>query len=267
MTDQTIFVGDVRKRLRELPIASVQCCVTSPPYWSLRDYQVSGQIGLEPTMEEYIAVLVDVFSEVRRVLRDDGTLWLNIGDCYTPQSTHKANDVSRGGGFNQLSRSIKNETNMSYGKPKDLMGMPWRLAFALQSDGWWIRSEVVWAKGVSFCDSYSGSVMPESVTDRPTCAHEKLFLLTKSKTYYYDCEAVKERSVSGEDRKPYAPGQVDGRGNGHDRGGGRHTDKDTTTRNLRNVWAINNIVARLRHDLDPETRARVITELVNRGLL
>lgn len=152
----TLYHGDCLSVLRELPSESVNCCVTSPPYWCLRDYGVSGQIGLEPTPEAYVAKMVEVFREVRRVLRDDGTLWLNVGDSYAAD----ARDL----------------------KPKDLVGIPWMLAFALRSDGWYLRSDVIWAKP---------NGMPESVKDRPVRSHEYVFLLSKSERYYYDYESVR----------------------------------------------------------------------------
>jgi DNA modification methylase len=156
----TIF-GDCRDTLRSLPEATFQCCVTSPPYWLLRDYGHSAQIGQETTSDAYVDALVGVFSLVRRVLLDDGTLWLNIGDSYS---------ASAGGGL----------------KPKDLCGIPWRLALALQADGWWLRSDIIWAKP---------NPMPESVLDRPTKAHEYVFLLAKSETYFFDAKSIKEPAI------------------------------------------------------------------------
>lgn len=169
----TILHGDALEQLRALPDNSAHCCVTSPPYFGLRDYGVPGQIGLEASVEEYVARLVEVFAEVRRVLRDDGTLWLNLGDSY-------ANDTKWGG--NGSGPDSKNYTSGLGGyvgqkakrhtglKPKDLIGVPWRVAFALQAAGWWLRSDIIWAKP---------NPMPESVTDRPTRSHEYLFLLAK----------------------------------------------------------------------------------------
>jgi DNA modification methylase len=170
--EEVIYTGDALTILKTLPEASAHCCITSPPYWRLRDYGVTGQIGLEKTPEEYVSMLVEVFREVRRVLRDDGTLWLNLGDSYAAQ----------GGGGDQLMRSPTPGL-----KPKDLIGIPWRVAFAFQSDGWWLRSDIIWAKT---------NPMPESVSDRPTRSHEYIFLLAKSQKYYYDHEAIKEPSVS-----------------------------------------------------------------------
>jgi DNA modification methylase len=159
---------------------SVNCCVTSPPYWNLRDYGVAGQIGLEPTLELYIEKMVEVFREVRRVLRNDGTLWLNLGDSYASSTSNKHDEKwidpanpKKGG-----TRCRTDEIN-----PKNLIGIPWRVAFALQADGWYLRSDIIWAKP---------NPMPESVTDRPTKAHEYIFLLSKSAKYYYDYQAIKE---------------------------------------------------------------------------
>src|SRR5690606_28083797 len=164
-----ILQGDVIETLRTLPDGFVHTCVTSPPYWGLRDYGVPGQIGLEETPEEYVEKMGEVFREVRRVLRDDGTLWLNLGDSY-------AN--SNAGGNRRM--SLKSTKGL---KPKDLVGIPWRVAFALQSDGWYLRSDIIWAKP---------NAMPESVRDRPTKAHEYIFLMSKSPRYYYDADAIRE---------------------------------------------------------------------------
>lgn len=189
MEAHRILTGEAVEQLRTLADGSVQCCVTSPPYWGLRDYGVDGQIGMERTPEEYVARLVAVFREVRRVLRDDGTLWLNIGDSY---ASGKGTCHNPGGGPKsyiqekerfQLDRGSVTSLRESGLKPKDLVGIPWRVAFALQADGWWLRSEIVWAKKAP---------MPESVRDRPTRSHEKVFLLTKAARYFYDAEAVRE---------------------------------------------------------------------------
>jgi len=176
-----ILVGDVLDRLREIPDESVHCVVTSPPYWGLLDYGVAGQIGLEATPELFVARIVEVFREVRRVLRADGTCWVNLGDSYA-QTT-----VRNRGGVNgtQRERWVDNAfSTVGDGlKPKDLCGIPWRVAFALQADGWYLRSDIIWHKP---------NPMPESVTDRPTKSHEYLFLLTKSARYFYDADAVRE---------------------------------------------------------------------------
>lgn len=203
--------GDATERLREMQAGSVQCCVTSPPYFGLRDYGVDGQIGLEATPDEYVAGLVLVFREIRRVLRADGTVWLNVGDSYA--SSWPCN------------RPVST-------KDKDLIGVPWMLAFALRADGWWLRSDVIWAKP---------NPMPESVTDRPTQAHEHVFLLTKAARYFYDAEAIREPASSSFGAGPLATrGQQAWNGaseppqNDHSGwiGGDGHV------RNRRNVWEI-----------------------------
>lgn len=175
-----LLLGDNREVLRTLPAQSVHCVITSPPYWGLRDYGADGQLGLEETPEQYVANMVDVFREVWRVLRDDGVLWLNLGDSYNG-SGGAGGDYGAGGlKEGQPRYPGRNVGNL---KPKDLVGIPWRVAFALQADGWYLRSDVIWHKP---------NPMPESVTDRPTKAHEYIFLLTKSARYYYDADAVRE---------------------------------------------------------------------------
>lgn len=186
----------LRADARSIPLAnlSVNCVVTSPPYWGLRNYDTPGQIGLEPTLESYIETMVQVFREVRRVLRDDGTIWVNMGDSY---SGSWARSSTPGG---TLENSPKQRTNVGSHagdhdceiipaglKPKDMIGMPWMLAFALRADGWYLRADIIWSKP---------NPMPESVRDRPTKAHEYIFLLSKSEQYYYDFEAQRE-AVSG----------------------------------------------------------------------
>lgn len=236
MTLATLYQGDALTVLRTLPDGVARCCVTSPPYFGLRDYGVDGQIGLEPTPDAYVARLVEVFREVRRVLADDGTLWLNLGDSF-------ANDGKKNTGL----------------KPKDLIGIPWRVAFALQADGWYLRSDIIWHKP---------NPMPESVRDRPTKAHEYLFLLSKSPRYYYDADAVAEPLAT--DPKENYPararitgrgtqGSANARGKDRDRSGGfpprkqdghgrRHAGfnarwdasdgPNRLTRNRRSVWTI-----------------------------
>jgi len=207
MDQLTLLEGDCRQMLKTLPEQSVQCCVTSPPYWGLRDYGHGEQIGLEGTPEAYVEQMVTVFREVRRVLRDDGTLWLNLGDTI---------------------------------KDKQLQGIPWRVAFALQADGWWLRQDIIWSKP---------NPMPESVTDRCTKAHEYIFLLSKSSTYFYDAEAVKEKSIDKESiegrrpRKHHALAELDPKGFGATRTGflnGRSNVAGMTypTRNRRSVWHV-----------------------------
>ena len=187
-----IIQGDALDVLRTLPDKSVQCCVTSPPYWGLRDYGVPGQLGLEPTPEEYVSKMVEVFREVRRVLRDDGTLWLNLGDSYNAYNggAGPSSALSRGAQTEARPRLATGFGLQCKGlKPKDLIGIPWRVAFALQADGWYLRSDIIWAKP---------NPMPESVTDRPTKAHEYVFLLSKSKRYYYNADAIAGPCESGE---------------------------------------------------------------------
>jgi DNA modification methylase len=207
MKTDACYVGDCREILKQIAAEgmNVQMCVTSPPYWGLRDYGVKGQIGLERTPEEYVATMVEVFRLVREVLVDDGTLWLNLGDCYcgAGYSNHTLDGAAlRGDGGKQ-----KHTLAFPGLKPKDLIGMPWRVAFALQADGWYLRSDIIWHKP---------NPMPESVRDRPTRAHEYLFLLSKRPTYFYDAEAIAERARY----ECIAPGP------------------DGLTRNRRTVWTI-----------------------------
>lgn len=177
-------------RLRELPDESVHCCVTSPPYWGLRDYGHEDQIGLEPSPTEYISKLVAVFAEVNRVLRNDGTLWLNLGDSFGTIGNRNGLDGSTITGSKTYGRGCDAEhpqrEQLTGLRPKDLLGIPWRVVFALQEGGWWLRSDIIWAKA---------NCMPESVTDRPTRSHEYIFLLSKSARYYYDHEAIKEPCI------------------------------------------------------------------------
>jgi DNA modification methylase len=184
--DFVLYQGDALEVLRQLPEGSVDCVVTSPPYWSLRDYQVEGQLGLEPTPEEYVAAVVEVFREARRVLRKTGTCWLNLGDSYHGSYIAQSRVDGRPDTLNAANPAMAHkDTRHMLGalKPKDLVGIPWRVAFALQADGWYLRSDIIWAKP---------NPMPESVTDRPTKAHEYVFLLTKSPRYFFDQEAVRE---------------------------------------------------------------------------
>ena len=329
-----ILRGDSLSVLKTLPDESVQCIMTSPPYWALRKYDIPdivfdgdadcehewgapitrsvtpqtnlaaladvhaprlnprnaigqdyaytssssfcqcgawrGQLGQEPTPELFIRHLVEIFREARRVLRPDGTCWLNMGDCYAADrsGTHMPAETIAGGvgGLGQdlgpyRGRGVDGVSRRDctrYGlKHKDLVGIPWMLAFALRADGWYLRAEIIWAKGLSFCPSYAGSVMPESVTDRPTRSHEQVFLLTKAERYYYDHEAVKEQGVypagtraakgSGtrEGNRRGSPKQ-DGTGNRRTAGFNERyfaPDEDgyatyDGTRNLRTVWAI-----------------------------
>lgn len=237
-----VIVGDCREVMRTMPDASVDCCVTSPPYWGLRDYGHDGQIGLEETPEAYVARMVEVFREVRRVLKDDGTLWLNLGDSYATVGTRQtgrndgdSNYRLRTGGYGehayadkQKRSRVKTQSNL---RPKELVGVPWRVAFALQADGWWLRQDIIWHKP---------NPMPESVRDRCTKAHEYVFLLAKSQRYYFDSGAAKEPAVTDI-------------GNSKIRfGGAKYGDSDSPkhstksgnayipsgTRNKRSVWSI-----------------------------
>jgi DNA modification methylase len=182
-------VGDCREVLPWLPDGCVQTCVTSPPYFGLRDYGHAEQIGLEDTPDAFVGALVEVFREVRRVLADDGTLWLNLGDSYctspkgNPGVRGNINGGKRDGAENDTGASALDKSRLPGLKPKDLIGIPWRVAFALQADGWWLRQDIIWHKP---------NPMPESVTDRCTKAHEYVFLLSKSSRYYWDAEAMQE---------------------------------------------------------------------------
>lgn len=188
LTGSHLFCGQAKCVLALLPDQSIRCCITSPPYWSLRDYENPDQIGTEGRLEDYIERLVEVFREVRRVLSDDGTLWLNLGDAYTSGGrTYRAPDKKTDNG--RVVRGLPFRPPTPEGlKPKDLIGIPWRVAFRLQEDGWFLRSDIIW---------YKPNCLPESVKDRPTVAHEYLFLLTKSERYYYDYAAVLEPADSG----------------------------------------------------------------------
>jgi DNA modification methylase len=288
----TVYVGQALAVLRDLPAESVHCCVTSPPYWGLRDYgtatweggdaecdhspevrgsrfatpvsakqlsntgsgtisrrecscgarRVDSQLGLEATPEEYVAAVVEVFREVRRVLRSDGTLWLNLGDSYAgswgSQGYRETPPVlSRNSIANHPKRASNTGSIRQAGlKPKDLIGIPWRVALALQADGWWLRRDIIWSKP---------NPMPESVTDRPTSSHEYLFLLTKAERYFYDAEAVREPQSEttlerfgngGSPRKLYGPKHdPEGEANVRSSGG---VGVLAAGRNLRSVWTI-----------------------------
>ena len=182
-----IITGDAREELKQFDCGTFQTCVTSPPYWGLRDYGIKGQIGAEPLLSEYINDLVTLFREVRRVLADDGTFWLNIGDSYTSGGrTWRQSDRKN------AARGMDYRAPTPDGlKPKDLIGVPWRLAFALQDDGWYLRTDIVWHKP---------NGQPESVKDRPSRVHEYIFLFTKSEQYHYNWEAVREPAINGSTR-------------------------------------------------------------------
>jgi DNA modification methylase len=227
-----LIIGDALAELRKLEAESVHCCVTSPPYWGLRDYGAEGQLGLEKTPEQHVAAMVAVFEEVRRVLRSDGTLWLNYGDCYAAgcmtgkqgSNSSTGRNLGQGGGTRLPPRKAPPGL-----KPKDLVGMPWRVAFALQAAGWYLRSDIIWHKP---------NPMPESVTDRPTSAHEYLFLLAKSPRYFYDADAIREAAPLS---KRTGNGAAYGEAQTMAMGGGpkaSHAGTNPAGRNKRTVWTV-----------------------------
>jgi DNA modification methylase len=226
-TKQRIIPGDCIAGLRTLPDATVNCCVTSPPYWGLRDYGHDGQIGLEETPDAYVARMVEVFREVRRVLRDDGTCWVNLGDSYSGNAQSGGKNANDGGPAVRVSGV---PTKRGDGiKPKDLVGIPWRVAFALQADGWWLRQDIIWHKP---------NPMPESVRDRCTKAHEYVFLLTKSDRYYYDAEAIKESATSSSEGMRFGGNKYgDDKSDFHATKSG-NVSKEYEKANKRSVWKI-----------------------------
>jgi DNA modification methylase len=250
--------GDALERLREMPDESVQCVCTSPPYWGLRDYGVDGQLGLEETPEQFVASMVEVFAEVRRVLRGDGTLWLNIGDSYAGSAGGSSSLDEGHAGKHTGNKSATSAKSSAGGrrapgiKPKDLVGVPWMLACALRADGWYLRRDIIWSKP---------NPMPESVTDRPTSSHEYLFLLSKAPRYFYDAEAIREPATfagpNGAQKSPFAQGfarrspdqererqdKQRGHGRRHDGFNDRwdsmsKEEQQALGRNKRSVWAI-----------------------------
>jgi len=234
--DCTIHTGDSLTTLKTLPDCSIHCCVTSPPYFALRDYGHAGQIGLEATPEAYVAKLVELFREVRRVLRDDGTLWLNLGDSYASDTQSNRNGKGKSGlrdgnvSPDEKWNSATHKTtkrNIGTLKPKDIIGIPWRVAFALQADGWWLRQDIIWSKP---------NPMPESVTDRCTKAHEYIFLLAKSASYYYDAEAVKEKASGVSGGASFGKQKQDATGTmAQSR---TYERPEYATRNRRSVWTV-----------------------------
>ena len=201
----TLHHGDSLATLRTLPAESVNCCVTSPPYYGLRDYGSEGQYGLEPTPAAYVETMRALFAEVRRVLAKDGTLWLNIGDSYSTGSGGQSNMAELGrklgtGGGHQADVSKIRRASDATLPPKNLLGIPWRTAFALQDDGWILRNAIVWAKP---------NAMPESVTDRLSTKHELIFLFSRSRKYWFDLDPIREATVSepGREGKNYMRGQ------------------------------------------------------------
>lgn len=228
MSKAKIIIGDVRTAMQSIPDQSVQTCITSPPYWGLRDYGQGDQIGLEETPQEYVDQMVQVFREVWRVLKDDGTLWLNIGDSYAGNMSRASNNGRAGFGseregvFNRMPEGLK---------AKDLVGIPWRLAFALQDDGWYLRQDIIWAKP---------NPMPESVTDRCTKSHEYVFLMSKSRQYFFDHVAIKEPVATN-----VGIAKIKFGGNKYgDSDDPKHATKSgnvwvpSDTRNKRDVWTI-----------------------------
>jgi DNA modification methylase len=244
-----LLIGDCRDRLRELDAESVHTCVTSPPYFGLRDYGVDGQIGLEDTPDAFVAQMVEVFREVRRVLRDDGTLWLNLGDSYAGAKVGNTNGGTSSGlkrdGRAEASRQATNAAmaddlgGMTFRKKrpaglkdKDLIGIPWRVAFALQADGWYLRQDIIWAKP---------NPMPESVRDRCTKAHEYLFLLSKGPRYHFDADAIAEAAqhpLMTHQSTKQAPGAASAYLGNAPSNLGRCGTNEEGTRNKRSVWTV-----------------------------
>lgn len=232
-----IHIGDCREIMARMAASSVDCIVTSPPYFGLRDYGHEGQIGLEPTPEDFISAMVEVFREARRVLRDDGTLWLNLGDSYASSGSSGPQTGQLFAGRKRQSEHITKSCGYSgsASKPKNLIGIPWRVAFALQADGWYLRQDIIWHKP---------NPMPESVRDRCTKAHEYIFLLTKSPRYFYDHKAVMEpmaassiprlkQNVAAQVGTTRANGGAKTNGNLKAAG-----DLSTGLRNRRSVWTV-----------------------------
>jgi DNA modification methylase len=234
-----IHTGDCLQTLKTLESESVHTCVTSPPYFGLRDYGHDGQIGLEETPEAFVTQLVEVFREVRRVLRKDGTLWLNLGDSYAGSGKGPSGNLSKGNGADKA-RNMWESDNAKHTsgvvpeglKPKDLIGIPWRVAFALQADGWYLRQDIIWHKP---------NPMPESVKDRCTKAHEYIFLLSKSPKYYFDADAIKEdaRNWGTRDRSEgkYTSGDVPISGGAHKGLKGKEWEENPK-KNRRSVWTV-----------------------------
>ena len=234
-----IYFGDWVEVLRTFPDELVNCVVTSPPYWGLRDYGMEGQLGLEKTPEEYVQKVVEGFREVRRVLKKDGTVWLNLGDSYASNWGSGAKRKSswwstasgklEGEGWGTVETVIPPNSCKKWGlKPKDLVGIPWRVAFALQADGWWLRQDIIWAKP---------NPMPESITDRCTKSHEYIFLLSKSAKYYYDAESIAEKTITNDNSERDRDNTRLNNTPGRTRMGGLKTN-DYEFRNKRSVWTV-----------------------------
>lgn len=228
-----VLVGDCLETMRGIPDESVNCCITSPPYFGLRDYGHAGQIGLEDTPDAFVARLVEVFREVRRVLRDDGTLWLNLGDSYAANRSYQV-EQTKGGAKHGPAQAAggRSQRAADYGlKNKDLIGIPWRVAFALQADGWYLRQDIIWHKP---------NPMPESVRDRCTKAHEYVFLLSKGPRYFFDAEAVKVAAkYPGDNRAQRRDTRKDLEPLCQDNGSRQRTGNPTSERvNRRSVWTV-----------------------------
>ena len=223
-----IITGDALEMLRQLPDSCCSTCVTSPPYFGLRDYNKNGQIGLEDSPNEYIERLVEIFREVRRVLKDDGTLWLNIGDSYAGSGKGRNSDGSHNNKTKNKEGSGTKQGKLSKTgtyegiKRKDMIGIPWLLAFALRADGWYLRADIIWQKP---------NAMPENVKDRPTKAHEYIFLLSKRPIYYYNAEAVKEPAVGYYNAEPANSAHVERESHGL-------KPNETGKRSRRSVWTV-----------------------------
>ena len=237
MPETKIVCGNALDTLRKMQGNCVHCVVTSPPYFGLRDYGQPGQIGLEPSPQEFVAKLVEIFREVRRVLREDGTCWLNLGDSYAANRGYQVPSTKGGPKHGPGQAAGGKGSIVPDGlKPKDLIGIPWRVAFALQADGWYLRQDIIWAKP---------NPMPESVRDRCTKAHEYLFLLTKSEKYYFDSRAIAEPLERPEEGKRKTPAKFGGANKFTEakkmsryHSGNEYLGTSTGTRNKRSVWTI-----------------------------
>jgi DNA modification methylase len=232
MTQLQILLGDCREQMRTLADGSVQTCVTSPPYFGLRDYGHAGQLGLETTPDDFVAAMVEVFREVHRVLADDGTLWLNLGDTYASAWVCNRRNVVGSGSMENGKRENRPNRLVNGLKEKDLIGIPWRVAFALQADGWYLRQDIIWHKP---------NPMPESVTDRCTKAHEYIFMFSKKPKYYFDSEAIKEPVAASSVARLAQPTLAQQAGNARVPGktnGNMKAVGNGETRNRRSVWTV-----------------------------
>lgn len=238
MNDLRIYQGDCLEHMEWMADESVQCCVTSPPYFGLRDYGVEGQLGLEQTPEQYVQKMVEVFREVRRILKPDGTLWLNLGDSYVrnpAKGQQKPGDAGKQKYIIERGNGRSSNACLPSGmKEKDLIGIPWMVAFALRADGWYLRQDIIWHKP---------NPMPESVRDRCTKAHEYIFLLTKNERYFFDSEAMKEPALNAGARiklgaKSFAKGQAAGKGVAPSGNGNADHYDVPAYRNRRSVWTV-----------------------------